>query len=51
MPRVTEYQLHPTGWENDPEVDEIKLGTLDFLTTMTYLSHALFFKLREEQKP
>ncbi|VUC30931.1 unnamed protein product [Clonostachys rosea] len=50
MPRIKEYQLHPTGWENDPEREEIKLCTLDYLTTMTYLNHALFFEVEEDQK-
>jgi hypothetical protein len=50
MPRIKEYQLHPTGWENDPEREEIKLCTLDYLTTMTYLNHALFFEVKEEEK-
>ncbi|CAI6033840.1 unnamed protein product [Clonostachys chloroleuca] len=50
MPRIKEYQLHPTGWENDPEREEIKLCTLDYLTTMAYLNHALFFEVKEEEK-
>ncbi|CAG9961930.1 unnamed protein product [Clonostachys byssicola] len=50
MPQIKEYQLHPTGWENDPAREEIKLCTLDYLTTMAYLNKALFFEVEEEEK-
>ncbi|KAL0940390.1 acyl transferase [Colletotrichum truncatum] len=50
MPKVEEYQLHPWGWENDPEEERFKLSTLDYLSAMTYNNYALFFKLDDEEK-
>lgn len=51
MPRVQEFQLHPFGWENDPEEESFKLSTIDYLTTTTYLPMAIFFRLEEAEKP
>ncbi|KAI0179005.1 acyltransferase [Hypoxylon sp. FL1284] len=45
MPKIEEYQLHPTGWENDPEKESFVLSTLDYLSACTYNNYALFFKL------
>ncbi|KAH0430613.1 acyl transferase [Colletotrichum camelliae] len=50
MPRVEEFQLHPTGWENDPDEEHFKLSTLDYLSAMTYNNYALFFKVNDEHK-
>ncbi|KAE9582304.1 Acyltransferase easC [Colletotrichum fructicola] len=50
MPRVEEFQLHPSGWENDPDEERFKLSTLDYLSAMTYNNYALFFRLNDEQK-
>lgn len=50
MPKVQELQLHPLGWENDPEEERFKLSTLDYLSAMTYNNYALFFKLDDEEK-
>ncbi|RFU29700.1 hypothetical protein B7463_g6646, partial [Scytalidium lignicola] len=51
MPRIQEFQLHPFGWENDPEEERFKLSTIDYLTTTTYLPMAIFFRLEEAEKP
>ncbi|OIW24594.1 hypothetical protein CONLIGDRAFT_685556 [Coniochaeta ligniaria NRRL 30616] len=50
MPKVQEYQLHPLGWESDPEEERFKLSTLDYLSAMTYNNYALFFKLDDSEK-
>jgi hypothetical protein len=50
MPKVEEFQLHPLGWENDPEEERFKLSTLDYLSAMTYNNYALFFKLEDVEK-
>lgn len=50
MPKVEEYQVHPLGWENDPEEERFKLSTLDYLSAMTYNNYALFFKLDDAEK-
>jgi hypothetical protein len=50
MPRIEEYQLHPWGWENDPEEERFRLSTLDYLSTITYTNTAVFYKLVESQK-
>jgi hypothetical protein len=51
MPKIQEYQLHPYGWENDPEEERYRLSTLDYLTTTTFTNTAFFFRLEESQKP
>lgn len=51
MPRVKEFQLHPLGWENDPEKERFKLSTLDYFSTTTYTNAAIFFKLEDAEKP
>ena len=51
MPRVQEFLLHPLGWESDPEEERFKLSTIDYLTTTTYLPMAIYFKLKETEKP
>ncbi|KAI1448857.1 acyltransferase [Annulohypoxylon stygium] len=48
MPTKQEYQLHPWGWENDPEEESIRLSTLDYLAACVYNNYALFFKLDED---
>ncbi|KAF6834745.1 acyl transferase [Colletotrichum musicola] len=50
MPSVEEFQLHPFGWENDPEEERFKLSTLDYLSAMTYNNYALFFKVNDDEK-
>ncbi|RYP50576.1 hypothetical protein DL769_010933 [Monosporascus sp. CRB-8-3] len=50
MPRVEQLQLHPLGWENDPEEERFRLSTLDYLSAMTYNNYALFFKLDDGEK-
>ncbi|KAI1774509.1 acyltransferase [Hypoxylon cercidicola] len=47
MPKIEEYRLHPTGWENDPEQESFRLSALDYLAACTYNNYALFFKLDE----
>lgn len=50
MPKVEEFQLHPFGWENDPEEERFKLSTLDYLSMMTWNNYALFFRLDDSEK-
>ncbi|KAL2686852.1 hypothetical protein Neosp_004394 [[Neocosmospora] mangrovei] len=50
MPNVEEFQLHPLGWENDPEEERFKISTLDYLSAMTYNNYTLFFKLDDAEK-
>ncbi|TPX16309.1 uncharacterized protein E0L32_003958 [Thyridium curvatum] len=50
MPSVQEFQLHPLGWETDPEEERFKLSTLDYLTTTTWTSMALFFKVEDSER-
>jgi hypothetical protein len=51
MRRIQEFQLHPFGWDNDPEEERFKLSTIDYLTTTTYLPMTVFFRLEEAEKP
>ncbi|KAK3298751.1 acyltransferase [Chaetomium fimeti] len=50
MPHRTVHQLHPFGWENDPEEERFKVTTLDYLTACTYNNYALFFRLDDVDK-
>ncbi|KAK1965278.1 hypothetical protein LY78DRAFT_738592 [Colletotrichum sublineola] len=51
MPREESYDLHPYGWENDPEVERFRLSTLDYLSFISYNHYALFFRLEDVEKP
>ncbi|KAK2032277.1 hypothetical protein LX32DRAFT_710805 [Colletotrichum zoysiae] len=51
MPKEEFYDLHPLGWENDPEVERFRLSTLDYLTLISYNQYALFFRLEDTEKP
>ncbi|KAJ5287309.1 Transferase [Penicillium angulare] len=51
MPKQDVYELHPLGWENDPEEERFKLSTLDYLTPCTYNNYALFFEIDDANKP
>lgn len=50
MPKIEEFQLHPLGWESDPEEERFKLSILDYLSAMTYNNYAIFFKLDDSEK-
>ncbi|KAH3920606.1 hypothetical protein HBI56_219920 [Parastagonospora nodorum] len=47
MPRIEKYNVHPLGWENDPEEERFRLSTLDYLSSTTYTNTALFFKVAD----
>ncbi|KXH36821.1 hypothetical protein CSAL01_01191 [Colletotrichum salicis] len=47
-PKVDVYNLHPRGWESDPEDEYQRLCTLDYCSGTTYCAYALFFKLEPE---
>ncbi|KXH35282.1 hypothetical protein CNYM01_07973 [Colletotrichum nymphaeae SA-01] len=51
MPREEVYNLHPRGWENDPEVERFRVSTLDYLTCQTYNHYAVFFRIDDAAKP
>ncbi|PGH11405.1 hypothetical protein AJ79_04906 [Helicocarpus griseus UAMH5409] len=51
MPRREEFHLHPFGHENDPEEESFMLSHLDYLTAQTYNNYALFFEVKEAEKP
>ena len=51
MPTIEDAQLHPWGWENDPEEERWKLSTLDYLSTTTWVNKAIFFSLEDSKKP
>ncbi|KAK1715205.1 hypothetical protein BDP67DRAFT_399687 [Colletotrichum lupini] len=44
-PKVDVYNLHPTGWESDPEDEYHRLCTLDYCSGTIYCAYALFFKI------
>jgi hypothetical protein len=50
MPRQEVFDLHPIGWENDPEEERFKVSTLDYLTGLTYCNFAIFFPMDEADK-
>jgi transcriptional accessory protein Tex/SPT6 len=50
MPTIEEFQLHPYGWENDPEEERYRLSTLDYLSTTTFTNTAFFFRLKDSEK-
>ncbi|KAK1621930.1 hypothetical protein BDP81DRAFT_476709 [Colletotrichum phormii] len=47
-PKVDVYNLHPTGWESDPEDEYHRLCTLDYCSGTIYCAYALFFKLDQD---
>ncbi|GKT87063.1 acyl transferase [Colletotrichum tofieldiae] len=51
MPKEEVYDLHPYGWENDPEVERSRVSTLDYLTVLSYNHYAIFFRLEDAEKP
>ncbi|KAK1987829.1 acyltransferase [Colletotrichum cereale] len=51
MPKEEFYDLHPYGWENDPEVERFRFSTLDYLSVISYNHFALFFRLDDAEKP
>ncbi|GKT46986.1 trichothecene 3-O-acetyltransferase TRI101 [Colletotrichum spaethianum] len=51
MPKEEVYNLHPYGWENDPEVERFRLSTLDYLTVLAYNHYAIFFRVDDAAKP
>ncbi|KAK0674637.1 hypothetical protein QBC41DRAFT_351863 [Cercophora samala] len=44
QPPYQTYQLHPAGWEDDPEVERRPVGVLDCFMPQTYNNYALFFR-------
>ncbi|KAF5667310.1 acyl transferase [Fusarium heterosporum] len=50
MPKQEEFNLHPFGWEKDPDEERFKLCAFDYLSTITYTSSVIFFRLRDEEK-
>ncbi|KXG50428.1 Transferase [Penicillium griseofulvum] len=50
MPKQDVFQLHPLGWENDPEEERFKVSTLDYLTACTYNNYAIFFRVDDADK-
>ncbi|KAI0470581.1 hypothetical protein GGR56DRAFT_659519 [Xylariaceae sp. FL0804] len=51
MPRKEVYELHPTGWEQDPADEFFKLQLLDYCVGQVYTNYTLFFKLSDDEKP
>ncbi|KUI65748.1 Shikimate O-hydroxycinnamoyltransferase [Cytospora mali] len=49
-PRQEVFQIHPFGWENDPEEERFNATTLDYLAPCTYNNYAIFFKLEDTDK-
>ncbi|KAI0004360.1 acyltransferase [Xylariaceae sp. FL0662B] len=50
MPMTEEFRLHPSGYQDDPEVERFRLTTLDYLSGCTYMNFALIFKLDDSDK-
>ncbi|KAL2120102.1 hypothetical protein VTJ04DRAFT_4128 [Mycothermus thermophilus] len=50
MPETTVYELHPLGWETDPEEERLTFGILDYFSGRIYDAYALFFKLPDEAR-
>ncbi|KAL4895610.1 hypothetical protein BDV59DRAFT_211262 [Aspergillus ambiguus] len=42
MPRQDLIYLQPSGWQNDPEEERLKVSTLDYLAPCTYNGHSFF---------
>ncbi|GAB1319809.1 Trichothecene 3-O-acetyltransferase [Madurella fahalii] len=51
MAKTEEYQLRPLGWESDPQEERLRFSSLDYLAACTYNSYAIFFKLKDEERP
>ncbi|KAL6878974.1 transferase family domain-containing protein [Trichoderma novae-zelandiae] len=49
-PKQEVFELHPRGWENDPERETFDVSTLDYLTSMAYNNYCLFFKMDDSMK-
>lgn len=45
MPKTQTFQLHPVGWEQDPEDEYIDPCPLDYCVSQSYNNWCLFFKL------
>ncbi|KAI1394296.1 uncharacterized protein F4822DRAFT_44712 [Hypoxylon trugodes] len=50
MPKLETFELHPEGWESDPEDERFKLCTLDYCVPLVYLNYAVFFKFLDADK-
>ncbi|KAK3343524.1 transferase [Lasiosphaeria hispida] len=50
MPKTVEHQLHPLGWEKDPEEERLRFSSLDYLAACTYNSYAIFFRLKDDSE-
>jgi len=50
MPKTEEYQLHPLGWEKDPEEERFRFSSLDYLAACTYNSWATFLRLKDDSE-
>src|SRR5688572_27175874 len=51
MSKSEVYELHPFGWESDPEDEYFKLSTLDYCVGQVFTNFAMFFRLSDSEKP
>lgn len=50
MPKQEILNLHPTGWENDPDEERIKLSAIDTIPNCAYNHYVVFFRLDDKDK-
>lgn len=50
MPIKETLQIHPAGWENDPDEERFKLSVIDPTPNAAYCHYVLFFRLRDDDK-
>ncbi|KAI0485124.1 transferase [Xylariaceae sp. FL0804] len=48
MPKRETFHLRPTGWEDDPAEERLKVSTLDCLAPLSYNNYMVFFRLADD---
>ncbi|KAL0930165.1 acyl transferase [Colletotrichum truncatum] len=51
MTRQKIFELHPEGWQSDPQDEYFKLSTLDYCVGQVFCNYALFFRISDDDKP
>ncbi|KAJ6106721.1 hypothetical protein N7512_010238 [Penicillium capsulatum] len=44
------FQIHPLGWENDPEEERMKVAMSNYLPGLCYNIYVLYFRLNEAER-
>lgn len=50
MPSKQVFQIHPYGWEQDPEEERLKVSTIDRTPVTTYNHYVVYFRVDDADK-